>query len=79
VKSCIACGMPLERPEDHAMGDPSKDYCRHCARPDGSLRSYDEAIEATSQWMIRTQGLAPEVAKAMAIDMLRDLPAWKSR
>src|SRR5207245_1314483 len=40
--SCISCGMPLRTDEDHAAGDPTKNYCKHCARPDGSLKSYDE-------------------------------------
>lgn len=34
---CISCGMPMGKPEDHAMGDPDKDYCLHCARPDGAM------------------------------------------
>lgn len=78
-KKCISCGMPLERPQDHAMGDSTKEYCKHCARPDGSMRSHEEAIDGMSQWMVRTQGLDPAVAKSMAIETLAKLPAWKGR
>jgi len=79
MSTCVACGMPMETPADHAMGDLSKDYCRYCARPDGSLRSYDEAVEGMSQWMVRTQGLDPAVARRMAVESLDRLPAWQGR
>ena len=26
TSQCIACGMPMSKPEDHAMSDPDKDY-----------------------------------------------------
>jgi hypothetical protein len=79
TKSCIACGMPLEKPEDHALGDPSKTHCRHCARPDGSLRSYEEAVEGMAGWMMRTQGLDAGVARKLAIETMATLPAWRDR
>jgi hypothetical protein len=79
MKMCIACGMPMERREDHAMGDNSKAYCKHCARPDGSMRSYSEAVEGMSQWMVRTQGLDAAIAKTMAVETLAKLPAWKGK
>lgn len=77
IRTCIACGMPMERPEDHAMADVRKDYCKHCARPDGSMRSYEEAVEGMTQWMIRTQGFDQGVARDMALAALAALPAWK--
>ena len=36
MKLCISCGMPMEKAEDFPFGDTTKDYCVHCARPDGS-------------------------------------------
>ncbi len=61
------------------MGDSSKHYCRHCSRPDGSMRSYDEALEGTSMWLIRTQGVDASVARQMAIEAMARLPAWAQR
>ncbi|NUP13300.1 MAG: AraC family transcriptional regulator [Polyangiaceae bacterium] len=78
MNHCIACGMPMMRAEDHALSDTSKEYCKHCARPDGSMRSYDEAVVGMTQWMVRTQGIDAEVAKQMAVETLKSLPAWKS-
>ena len=76
-KTCIACGMPMKKPEDFAMGDPSKDYCRHCARKDGSMQSYDEKLEGLGAFLVRTQGLDPGVARTTAAAMMARLPAWK--
>ena len=44
TKICIACGMPLRKPEDYPGKDETKAYCVHCARPDGSMQSYDEKL-----------------------------------
>jgi hypothetical protein len=79
MNNCISCGMPMEHPDDHALGDPSREYCKHCARPDGSMQSYDEAVERMSKWMVRTQGLDGQVAKKLAVEMMSSLPAWKGR
>ena len=77
MKQCIACGMPMVDPEDFASGDTSKDYCVHCARPDGSLRSYDEAVIGMSGFLANSQGLDPDVARATAIRLMAKLPAWQ--
>jgi hypothetical protein len=42
-KQCIACGMPMRAPSDFAMGDATKDYCKYCARPDGTMQSYTKS------------------------------------
>ncbi len=75
---CIACGMPMSSPEDFALGDISKEYCRHCMRPDGSMQSYEEKLAAMSGFLIKTQGLDPGAATETVRRMLADLPAWKA-
>lgn len=79
MKSCIACGMPMQKKEDFAMGDQTKDYCRYCARPDGSMQNYEEKLESMTHFVVRTQGMDPAAAKAAAREMLSALPAWKDR
>ena len=79
MKICIACGMPMTKKSDYAMGDESKDYCVYCARPDGSMQSYPEKLEGTTEFLIRTQGLDPKGAHEMAILTLAKLPAWADR
>ena len=77
MKFCIACGMPMEKDEDFPLGDRTKDYCVHCARPDGSMQSYEEKAESLSGFIVKTQGLDPAQARKAAEAMMRRLPAWK--
>ena len=78
-KECIACGMPMSKPADFAMGDTTRDYCVHCARPDGSMQSYDEKLASLTSFLVRTQGLDGKAAAVGAVDMMARLPAWKDR
>jgi len=75
--TCIACAMPMEKPEDYAMADEDKEYCVHCARPDGSMQCYEEKLDSMSQFLIKTQGLDEVVARRAAKSMMANLPAWK--
>lgn len=78
-KRCVSCGMPMQKPEDFAQKDESRDYCCHCARPDGEMKSYDEALESMTAFMIKTQGLAEGPAREAVRDLMAKLPAWKDR
>ncbi|MGE5494473.1 MAG: zinc ribbon domain-containing protein [Burkholderiales bacterium] len=77
MKTCIACGMPMKDPSDFAMGDESRDYCKYCARPDGSMQSYDEKKQSMTAFIIKTQGLDEKAAEDAAAAMMAKLPAWK--
>jgi hypothetical protein len=77
MKTCIACGMPMTKPEDFAMGDAGKDYCMHCARSDGSMQSYAEKLASMTGFIVKTQGFDEKAARASARTMLAGLPAWK--
>jgi hypothetical protein len=77
MKMCIACGMPMKAKEDFAMGDENKDYCVHCARPDGTMQSYEEKLQSLTGFIVRTQGLDEAVASNAAKSMMAKLPAWE--
>ena len=77
--TCTSCGMPMRTVDDHAGKDPSKPYCHHCARPDATLKSFDEVLAGTIGFLKRTQGLDDEVARNTAHSMLIDKPAWRDR
>lgn len=79
MKRCIACGMPMNKKEDYAMGDENKDYCIYCMRPDGSMQSYEEKLESTADFIVKTQGIDKEAARLSAKDIMSKLPAWKNR
>lgn len=77
MKKCISCGMPMSKKEDFAMGDESKDYCKYCAREDGSMQSYDEKLKSTTDFIIRTQGFDEKAALKIAKETMAKLPAWR--
>jgi hypothetical protein len=76
MKMCIACGMPMTKPEDYPNGDESRDYCRYCARPDGTMQSYDEKLRSMTEFIVRTQGLDEIAARGVAQRSMAKLPAW---
>lgn len=78
-KTCIACGMPMVDDQDFAAGDPNKDYCRFCARPDGTMQSYEEKLESMAGFLQKTQGLESQAATHTARQLMAKLPAWKGR
>jgi len=68
----------MKTKEDFAMGDESKDYCKYCARPDGTMQSYEEKLESLVGFIIKTQGLDESAARNAAKGMMAKLPAWKA-
>ncbi|MHB8061146.1 MAG: zinc ribbon domain-containing protein [Ruminiclostridium sp.] len=78
MKTCIACGMPMKEQKDFAMGDEKKDYCIYCARPDGTMQSYEEKLESMTGFIVKTQGLDKDVARNSAKGMMAKLPAWQA-
>ncbi|MDF2909975.1 MAG: hypothetical protein K0Q56_856 [Sporolactobacillus laevolacticus] len=77
MKKCIACGMPMKSPEDYPLGDETKDYCKYCAKPDGTMQNYEEKLTSMTEFVVKTQGLDRQVAEESAAYMLSKLPAWK--
>lgn len=78
MKTCIACGMPMKEASDFASEDTSKDYCVHCARPDGSMQSFEERKANMINFIIKTQGFDEKVATKIAESNMKKLPAWKA-
>jgi len=74
---CIACGMPMESLADHAGGDPHKVYCLHCARPDGTMQSYEEKLESLTSFIMKSEGRKEESARQKATDWMARQPAWR--
>lgn len=77
MKICVACGMPMKTKTDFALGDETKDYCIYCARPDGTMQSYEEKLESMTGFIVRTQGLDEKAAQKAAKGMMAKLPAWQ--
>ena len=76
---CIACGMPMEKDHDFAMGDKTRNYCKHCARPDGSMQNFEEKLNSLTAFIVRTQGTTQPAARDTARQMMSKLPAWSGK
>lgn len=79
MKTCISCGMPMVEKTDYPNGDIGKDYCVHCACPDGSMMSFGEKKDAMTKFIIRTQGFDEKAAREIAESNMKKLPAWKEK
>jgi ribosomal protein L37E len=78
-KKCTACGMPMEKTEDYPLKDETKNYCTHCANPDGTMHSYDEQVKSMSKFIMQTKGLDEANAQEKAKELMSTLPAWKNK
>ena len=77
--NCIACGMPMNLKEDHALDDVTKDYCKHCMNPDGSMQTYEVKLKSYTQFIMKTQNVPQSEAVEIARLQMANLPAWKKQ
>lgn len=68
----------MKEASEFAAGDTSKDYCVYCARPDGSMQSFEEKKQGMTDFIIKTQGVDEKAAVHMAEQSMKQLPAWKA-
>jgi hypothetical protein len=71
--------MPMEKPEDFALGDVTRPYCRFCTDARGELLPYEQVLETNARFYVESQGVTPSAATAMAEAMLAGMPARRSR
>jgi hypothetical protein len=76
--ACGSCGMPLEKAEDHALGDINNTYCCYCTDDKGKLLPYDTVLKSNIKYYTESQGLNKEAATQMAKEVLSEMPAWKN-
>jgi len=79
AKICLSCGMPMTKPEDFGGGNPENLYCVHCSRPNGTLKSYEEALKGMTNFMMSTMNMDRKTAEAAAKEHMTKMPAWSSR
>ncbi|HWU43906.1 MAG TPA: zinc ribbon domain-containing protein [Bdellovibrio sp.] len=76
-QSCSSCGMPMENPEEFALGDTSSVYCKYCTDKNGKLLPFEKILKANTDYLKESQGLTEQAALKMATDLLKSQPAWK--
>ena len=77
--SCGSCGMPMEKPEDFALGDVTQAYCSYCTDARGKLLPYEQVLDINARIYEQSQGVTSEAAKRLAQALLADMPAWRDR
>lgn len=77
MKKCICYGMPMNKKNDFAMGDESKDYCVYCAKEDGSMKSFDEAVEGMAEYMSESEKIDKNFARKKVLEYMKSMPVWK--
>ncbi|MFA4930897.1 MAG: zinc ribbon domain-containing protein [Patescibacteria group bacterium] len=53
---CEACGMPMTKPEDYALGDTASQFCLYCTNADGSVKTATEIFEGGVQFFMKHVG-----------------------
>lgn len=77
--SCYSCGMPLEKPADHALGDIKQTFCAYCTDEQGNLKPYEDILKNTADFLVHSQGIDQSAALKMANDILTKQPEWQGR
>lgn len=77
--ACGSCGMPMEKPEDFALGDVTRPYCRYCTDARGELLPFEKVLATNVRFYVESQGVTAAAADKMARAMLADMPAWRGR
>ncbi len=77
TRNCTSCGTPMEQLQDFPLGDLSKRFCSRCAKPDGSMKSYEEALQGMAAFMSSSQGIPLERAVSVAQRYMAEMPAWR--
>ncbi len=77
MKECIACGMPLIKPEDCAGGDLNAVSCIHCTNSDGKLKSCNEIFEGGVHFFIEATGSSKGDAEKLVRKNMCFLDHWK--
>lgn len=79
MKLCISCGAPMRKKTDFPVGDESLEYCKFCARPDGTMLTYEEKLEGLAEAFFRTKKMDREAARRVAARLMATQPAWQGR
>ena len=76
---CIACGMPLEKPEDHALGDEKSPFCLYCVDEKGNVKTCEEIFEGGVEFFMGVfQGTRDQAEKLVRKNM-QFLPYWQDK
>ena len=78
MNHCIACGMPLTRPEDCAGGDLNAVSCVHCTDKNGEIKPCAEIFEGGVQFFMGATGSPRDLAERLTRKNMNRLEHWQN-
>ena len=79
MKQCSACGMPLEKKEDFALGDENSKFCVHCVNVDGSVKTCGEIFNGGVEFFLGAIGGDRTMAEKIVRKNMNSLPYWQDK
>lgn len=64
---------------DYPLHDISKNYCKQCARADGTMLTFNERWRQLTLYYVDIHHLDYDMAKQTAYVILKKLPAWRRK
>ena len=79
MKTCIACSMPLEKPEDFGCQNESSDTCVYCTNEDGTIKSCIEIFDGWVNFFMAATWSSRQLAEKIVRKNMLSLPYWQER
>lgn len=79
MKHCSACGMPLAKKEDFALGDENSEFCLHCVDDNGQVLTVEEIFKGGADFFQQTLGGDRLMAEKITRKNMSQLPYWQGK
>ena len=77
-KFCLACGMPLTKPEEIGGHHPQGDICTYCVDEQGQLKSGAEIFQGGVQFFLHSlPTVSPDLAERVVRRNMQSLDYWQ--
>jgi hypothetical protein len=78
-KHCEACGMPMSKKEDFALGDENSQFCLYCTNADGSVKSCEDIFESGVQFFVSQIGDDRQLAEKITRKNMNMQSYWQGK
>jgi len=76
---CEACGMPMMKPEDYALGDTTSQFCGYCTNEDGSVKDCDVIFAGGVKFFMDSTGADQEMAEKVTRKNMNQQSYWQGK
>ena len=79
TKFCQACGMPMNKKEDFALGDETSDFCLYCVDSNGNVKTCEEIFAGGVDFFMNTVGSERSLAEKITRKNMKKQPYWQNK